>query len=372
MGQRTTYFSTGPAAYAPASFLRTAGASGLQVPPLAGARAVAFWLRATDNGQYGSYLADIRPAGSGYWWNRADAAGLRQAAIDGVDTASYAAVFAPGWHKVYLEFDTLDQGFYLLCRHSETEFFFPADLADITFYDRPFTAVERADAAGPLPTAGVLACYQAPTLDGTGVADSTGRGPALPIVGAYLVNASALAWVPGYAPARFVRTAGASGLRVPAIAGARAAAFWLRATDNGQYGSYLLDFRPAGGGYWWNRADAAGFRRRVVDGLSTPSYAAAFAPGWHKVYVEFDTLDQGFYLLCRYSETEFFFPADLADVTIYDRPLTAAELGSGPLPTTGVLACYQAPLPDGAGLADSTGRWPALATVGPPLAAGPA
>ncbi|GAB3638771.1 hypothetical protein GCM10027422_43610 [Hymenobacter arcticus] len=189
MGQHTTFFSTAPAAFEPASFLRTTGASGFRTPAIAGAVAVAFWLRATDNGQYGSFLVDFRAHGAGYWWNRASPDGLTYGALDGVPTASYVAAFAPGWHKVHLEFATLSQAFYLLCRYSENEFFFPSDVADITFYNRSFTAVERDDAHGPLPASGVLARYQHLTPGRTGVADSTGRCPELTIIGAPVADA---------------------------------------------------------------------------------------------------------------------------------------------------------------------------------------
>ena len=187
MSRHTTYFSTGPAAYEPARFWRTSGGTGLRVPAIAGAVAVAFWLRATNNGQYGSFLVDFRLHGDGYWWALNAPAGLSRAAVSGVDTTSYTAVFNPGWHKVYLEFPTLDQAFYLLCRYSEDEFFFPSDVTDITFYSRPFTAVERADATGPLPTHSVLASYRELRPGGTAVADGTGRYPALAVIGAPLV-----------------------------------------------------------------------------------------------------------------------------------------------------------------------------------------
>jgi len=195
MSRHTTYYSTAPAAYEPASFLRTTGASGFRTPAIAGAVAVAFWLRATDNGQYGSFLVDFRTHGAGYWWTRTDPAGLTQGVIDGVATSSYSAAFAPGWHKVYLEFATLDQAFYLLCRYSENEFFFPSDVADITFYGRSFTAAERADAAGPLPATGVLACYRHLTPSRTGVADSTGRCPELTLIGGAVADSQPLVWV---------------------------------------------------------------------------------------------------------------------------------------------------------------------------------
>jgi hypothetical protein len=195
MSRHTTFFSTAPAAFVPASFLRTTGVSGFRTPAIAGAVAVAFWLRATDNGQYGSFLVDFRTHGAGYWWNRANPDGLAQGVIDGVATASYAAAFTPGWHKVYLEFATLDQAFYLLCRYSENEFFFPSDVADITFYGRPFTAAERADAAGPLPATGVLARYRSLTPSRTGVADSTGHCPELAIIGAPVADAQPPVWV---------------------------------------------------------------------------------------------------------------------------------------------------------------------------------
>jgi hypothetical protein len=374
MGRHTTYFSTAPAAYEPAGFLRTTGASGLRTPAIAGAVAVAFWLRATNNGQYGSFLVDFRTYGNGYWWALNAPAGLSGAVIDGVATSSYTAVFAPGWHKVYLEFPTLDQAFYLLCRYSGNEFFFPCDIADITFYGRPFTATEQAAATGPLPTAGVLARYGYLTPTRTGVADSTGRCPALAVIGEPVAETQPGGRVSAapatYAPASFLRTTGASGLRVPAIAGAVAMAFWLRATDNGQYGSFLVDFRTHGTGYWWHRTDVAGLSQHTIDGISTPSYNAAFAPGWHLVYLEFDTLDQAFYLLCRYSETEFFFPCDVADITFYSRPFTAMEQISGPLPTDGVLACYRYLTPSGTGVADSTGRCPELTIAGEALVAG--
>jgi hypothetical protein len=195
MSRHTTYFSTAPAAFEPASFLRTTGASGLHVPAIAGAVAVAFWLRATDNGQYGSFLVDFRENGTGWWWNRDGPADLSRAAVDGVSTRNYSAVFTPGWHKVYLEFATLDQAFYLLCRYSNNEFFFPSDVADITFYGRPFTAVELADATGPLPASGVLARYRHLTPSRAGVADSTGRCPDLAIIGAPVADSLPLLWV---------------------------------------------------------------------------------------------------------------------------------------------------------------------------------
>jgi hypothetical protein len=369
MGRHTTYFSTAPAAFEPASFLRTTGASGLRVPAIAGAVAVAFWLRATDANQYGSFLVDFRTHGTGYWWARNAPAGITQSVIDGVATGSYVGVFAPGWHKVYLEFATLDQAFYLLCRYTETEFFFPSDVADITFYGRPFTAVELAQATGPLPTDGVLARYRSLTPNRTGVADATGRWPPLAIIGEPLAGAQPVVWARTDEPASFLRSTGASGLRVPAIAGAVAVAFWLRATDNGQQGRFVVDFRAHGAGYWWNYTTATGLTKQTIDGLSTTTYAAIFTPGWHQVYLEFATLDQAFYLLCRYTEDEFFFPFDVADITFYDRPFTAAEHVAGPLPTTGVLARYQALTPSRTGVADATGRWPELAVIGEPLTA---
>lgn len=190
-------FYGSPAAYVPTALLRTDGRSGLRVPAIAGAVAVAFWLRATDNGQYGSFLVDFRTHGTGYWWGKTSPVDFGYAGLDGQAATSYAPVFAPGWHKVYLEFATLAQGFSLLSRHTDTEFFYPCDIADITFYDRPFTDAEKADATGALPAAGVLAHYTQLAANRGSVVDRTGRHDDLVLVGAPLTDGQPRVWVHG-------------------------------------------------------------------------------------------------------------------------------------------------------------------------------
>ena len=191
-----TFYGAAPA-YVPTALLRSGGSGGLRVPALPGAVAVAFWLRALDNGQYGSFLVDFRAHGTGYWWSRTDRPGFTAVAIDGQPASSYQPVFAPGWHKVYLEFPTLAQGFSLLSRLSDTEFFYPCDIADITFYNRSFTAAEQADATGPLPLAGMLACYRRLAADRRSVVDSLGQAPDLALVGTPLTDEQPQVWVRG-------------------------------------------------------------------------------------------------------------------------------------------------------------------------------
>lgn len=179
--------------YAPRHYLETNGNTGIQLPAIAGAKALAFWIHSTDNQQYGSFLVDFREFGTGYWWSRNGTADIIDAAIDGSRTSSYLGVFSPGWHKVYLEFNSLDQGFYLLCRYSENEFFFPSTIADITFYDRTFTEEEKTNPGSPLPTTNVIGKYRGDVTPGGQLLELAGRHPNARIIGDSPVSVSTAA-----------------------------------------------------------------------------------------------------------------------------------------------------------------------------------
>ena len=179
--------------YSPQHYLETNGNTGIQLPAIAGAKALAFWIHSTNNQQYGSFLVDFREFGTGYWWALNAPAGLIDATIDGSRTSSYVGVFSPGWHKVYLEFDSLDQGFYLLCRYSENEFFFPSTIADITFYDRTFTEEEKTNPTSPLPTTNVIGKYRGDVTPGGQLLELSGRQPNARIIGESPVSVSTAA-----------------------------------------------------------------------------------------------------------------------------------------------------------------------------------
>lgn len=175
MSKHHFFFSNKPYEYAAAHYLKTDGNTGLVVPAIPNAKALAFWVQADDNGQYGSFLVDFRDNGSGYWWARTGAEAFTDASVDGIHTNSYSAVFEPGWHKVYIVFDSIDAGFHLLCRYSNDEYFYPSKIADLTFYSRVFNDAEKNTHQSPLPTDSILAKYSGSLDQSNNLLDIAGK-----------------------------------------------------------------------------------------------------------------------------------------------------------------------------------------------------
>jgi hypothetical protein len=159
------------------------GNTGIKLPAIANAKALAFWIHSTNNQQYGSFLVDFREFGSGYWWSLNAPAGITDCTIDGNRTSSYVGLFSSGWHKVYLEFDSLYLGFYLLCRYSENEFFFPSTIADITFYNRTFTEEEKTNPTSGLPITNIIGKYRGDITPDGQLMELTGQQPNARIIG---------------------------------------------------------------------------------------------------------------------------------------------------------------------------------------------
>jgi hypothetical protein len=143
-------------------------------------------------------------------------------------------------------------------------------------------------------------------------------------------------------PTRFARTAGNTSFRIPAIPGAKSFSFWMKSIAYAP--GFLVDTREAAGGYWYY-ADYTQQMQSYVNGVGITlfGYGDVTTGDWVKVYVEPNEFGQAFYLLSRYTLSEFFGPAFISDLRIYGRKFTDAERSD---PTTlapfdNVLAHYE-------------------------------
>ena len=153
---------------------------------------------------------------------------------------------------------------------------------------------------------------------------------------------------------------GSTAYVLPAIAGAQACSFWFQSRFSYGSGSvsYLMDnrYRAAAEHYAHPTGGTTGY---FVSGVNSP-YNAEFVSMtaiWRKVYLA-ASLEGGFNLLSRCSNNEFYGPHNLAQLRLYNRPWTLAEIANprGNGPADAVLAIYDLADVSGGILRDVSGN----------------